>query len=168
MKQKLVCCFPFCLPLLPCFSFSAALYYDQIRLKITAMKCPESYILPTKRNETERRVYFNESSVAVVIHDASNVTELKIQPSEAVLRLNTHIDVEATATDSHGNQNSCKFQVALMRRLNEWAWLLYLFLQQNHVPTGPYLSMRIQSSDRVLRSRREMCAPWDVEKDIDL
>lgn len=79
------------------------------------MKCPESYVLPAQLNEIERRVYFNESTVDVVIHDVSNVSEVKIQPSEAAIRLNTHVDVEATATDSHGNQNSCKFQVALMR-----------------------------------------------------
>jgi hypothetical protein len=80
------------------------------------MKCPESYVLPAGVNEFERRVYFNESSVEVVIHDTSNVTELKIKPSEAVLRLNTYVEVEAIATDSHSNQNTCKFQVALMRK----------------------------------------------------
>jgi hypothetical protein len=80
------------------------------------MKCPDSYALPAKAGETERQVYFNESTVAIVIHDISNVTELKIRPSEANIRLNSHVEVEALATDSHGNQNSCKFQVALMRK----------------------------------------------------
>lgn len=79
-----------------------------------AMKCPESYVLPAKLNEEERHVVFNETTVAVVIHDSSNVTELKIQPAEATLKLNTHVEVEVLATDSHGNQNSCKFQVAFM------------------------------------------------------
>lgn len=86
------------------------------------MKCPDSYSLPAKAEETERLVYFNESTVSIVIHDISNVTELKIRPTEVTIRLNSHVDVEAIATDSHGNQNSCKFQVALLAEpCSEWA-----------------------------------------------
>ncbi|KAI6239571.1 Sushi, von Willebrand factor type A, EGF and pentraxin domain-containing protein 1 [Aphelenchoides fujianensis] len=65
-------------------------------------------------NETERRVVFNESSINLVVHDASNITELRIRPAEATIRLHSHVEVEVSATDVHSNQNSCKFQVALM------------------------------------------------------
>ncbi|KAI6214115.1 Sushi, von Willebrand factor type A, EGF and pentraxin domain-containing protein 1 [Aphelenchoides besseyi] len=87
-----------------------------------AMKCPDSYAIHAKPNETERHVNFNETSVNLVIHDASNVTEIRIRPSDATIRLHSHVDVEVTATDVHSNQNSCKFQVALTPEpCAEWA-----------------------------------------------
>lgn len=79
------------------------------------MKCPDSYSLHAHVNETERRVLFNESNINLVVHDASNITELRIRPAEATIRLHSHVEVEVSATDAHSNQNSCKFQVALMR-----------------------------------------------------
>ncbi len=42
------------------------------------MKCPDSYVVYTEDEVTEMRLAFNESSVAVIVHDLSNITEVNL------------------------------------------------------------------------------------------
>ncbi|CAD5221161.1 unnamed protein product [Bursaphelenchus okinawaensis] len=79
-----------------------------------AMKCPDSYSVFATANETTKHLVFNESTIHVVMHDLSNITEFTLSPPEADVHLFSAIDLEATATDSHNNRANCKFQVALM------------------------------------------------------
>uniref|UniRef100_A0A914C4L0 Fibropellin-1 n=1 Tax=Acrobeloides nanus TaxID=290746 RepID=A0A914C4L0_9BILA len=79
------------------------------------MKCPDSYALSAKPGQMEQLVYFNESTVPMVIQDMSNITEIVFDPTKAVVKLGSHVNVEVTATDAHANKNKCKFQVALMQ-----------------------------------------------------
>lgn len=81
------------------------------------MKCPESYSLWGEENEFERKIYFNTKTVGqnLVVQDMSNVSEIRFDPPQYVLKLGTHVTVEVTATDAHLNRNKCKFQVAFMR-----------------------------------------------------
>lgn len=67
-------------------------------------------------NETERLVTFNESTVALVIQDMSNITELTFEPNEFVLKVNSHVTVAVTVTDAQSNKNKCKFQIAFSRK----------------------------------------------------
>lgn len=77
------------------------------------MKCPDSYIIPAKEGQFETFIYFNESTVPLVIQDMSNITDVTFKPSETVLTLGSHVTVEVTATDSASNRNKCKFQISL-------------------------------------------------------
>lgn len=83
------------------------------------MKCPESYSMWADENEFERKVYFNTSTIGqhLIVHDMSNITEIRFDPPQYVLKLGTHVTVEVTATDAQLNSNTCKFQVALMRKI---------------------------------------------------
>lgn len=105
-------CYPSCYPLLLADT------------QPPAMKCPESYTLPAAANETTRLVHFNQSDVHVVVHDLSPVPDFRLSPEKAELRLFQAVDVEATATDSHGNRASCRFQVALMRECSSFQLIL--------------------------------------------
>ncbi|VDD92750.1 unnamed protein product, partial [Enterobius vermicularis] len=88
----------------------------QLRIPDTqppVMKCPDSYIIPAVEGQEEELVYFNDSSVQMVIQDISNISEVVFTPTEALLTLGSHVTVEVTATDSVLNRNKCKFQVSL-------------------------------------------------------
>lgn len=82
------------------------------------MKCPESYSMWADENELERKVYFNTKTIGqhLTVHDMSNITEIFFDPPEYVIKLGTHVTVEVIASDAHLNRNTCKFQVALMRK----------------------------------------------------
>lgn len=80
------------------------------------MKCPDSYTIPAGENETQRLVFFNESTVKLVVQDMSNITSIVFDPPQIALRLNSHVTVEVIASDAYSNRNKCKFQVALARK----------------------------------------------------
>ncbi|KAK0398751.1 hypothetical protein QR680_002734 [Steinernema hermaphroditum] len=88
----------------------------QLRIPDTqppVMKCPDSYSIYTRDNESEQTVYFNESSVQMVIKDMSNISEVVFEPSEAKLKIGDFVTVEVSASDEHSNRNKCKFQVSM-------------------------------------------------------
>uniref|UniRef100_A0A183D5P4 HYR domain-containing protein n=1 Tax=Gongylonema pulchrum TaxID=637853 RepID=A0A183D5P4_9BILA len=76
-------------------------------------ECVVQLRIPAKEGQLEKTVFFNESSVQMVIQDTSNITDVTFEPAEALLTLGSHITVEVTATDSASNRNKCKFQVSL-------------------------------------------------------
>ncbi|CAB3409318.1 unnamed protein product [Caenorhabditis bovis] len=74
------------------------------------MKCPDSYTIPVGNSSTH--VVFDVSTVDLVVHDTSNISEIVFTPSEADLKIGEYVEVSATAKDEYGNKNMCKFQVA--------------------------------------------------------
>lgn len=89
---------------------------DVLDTQPPVMKCPDSYSLPAKPGQTELLVYFNTTTVPMVIQDMSNITDIVFDPPKATIKLGSHVNVEAIATDAHANKNKCKFQVAFMRK----------------------------------------------------
>uniref|UniRef100_A0A7E4V9J7 Sushi, von Willebrand factor type A, EGF and pentraxin domain-containing protein 1 n=1 Tax=Panagrellus redivivus TaxID=6233 RepID=A0A7E4V9J7_PANRE len=86
------------------------------------LKCPDSYALSAEQGESERTVFFNETSVELAVQDMSNITEITFEPALSTIKLGGYVTVEATATDEHSNRNKCKFQVSLMPQpCSEWA-----------------------------------------------
>ena len=81
------------------------------------MKCPDSYVVELEDEATEMLVYFNETSVNLVVQDTSNITDLVFEPPQALMQVGTHVTVTVRAMDELGNRNKCKFQVALRRTL---------------------------------------------------
>lgn len=78
--------------------------------------CPNSFVIETDEELTETNVAFNTSTVDLRIQDVSNITDITFEPTGAVLKLGKHVTVTVTASDSLGNQNSCKFQVIFRRK----------------------------------------------------
>ncbi|CAL2041939.1 unnamed protein product [Caenorhabditis brenneri] len=74
------------------------------------MKCPDSYTIPV--GNSTKHVIFDMTTVDLVLHDTSNVSEVTFTPSEATLKIGEFVEVTAQAEDENGNRNSCKFQVA--------------------------------------------------------
>ncbi|KAL7070530.1 hypothetical protein ACQ4LE_010422, partial [Meloidogyne hapla] len=78
------------------------------------LKCPDSYAVWAQENQTELHMQFNESSVKLVVQDQSPITQISYEPSEARIKLDSHVTVEASVLDAHSNRNKCKFQIALL------------------------------------------------------
>ncbi|ULT97657.1 hypothetical protein L3Y34_005467 [Caenorhabditis briggsae] len=74
------------------------------------MKCPDSYTIPV--GNSTKHVIFDMTTVDLVLHDTSNVSEVTFSPTEATLKIGEFVEVTAQAEDENGNRNSCKFQVA--------------------------------------------------------
>uniref|UniRef100_A0A8R1HYY8 Sushi, von Willebrand factor type A, EGF and pentraxin domain-containing protein 1 n=1 Tax=Caenorhabditis japonica TaxID=281687 RepID=A0A8R1HYY8_CAEJA len=74
------------------------------------MKCPDSYTIPV--GNSTKHVVFDMSTVDLVLHDTSNVSDITFTPSEATLKIGDFVEVTVKAKDENGNRNSCKFQVA--------------------------------------------------------
>lgn len=81
------------------------------------MKCPDSYIVALESEANESQLYFNETSVNVIVQDTSEITEIVFEPPTALLKLNQHVTVTVRAMDKLGNQNKCKFQVCLVLKV---------------------------------------------------
>uniref|UniRef100_A0A0N4ZHL5 Fibropellin-1 n=1 Tax=Parastrongyloides trichosuri TaxID=131310 RepID=A0A0N4ZHL5_PARTI len=78
------------------------------------VKCPESYSLSAYSDENSRMLYFNESSVRMIIQDVSDIKNIKFEPPQYDLELGKHIQVKVTVEDIYNNANDCQFQVALL------------------------------------------------------
>ncbi|CAD6196234.1 unnamed protein product [Caenorhabditis auriculariae] len=74
------------------------------------MKCPESSSIPAKESSTH--LVFDQSTVALVVQDASKITNVTFSPREAILRVGEFVEVEVSAEDEHANRNTCRFQIA--------------------------------------------------------
>uniref|UniRef100_A0AAF5DN89 Sushi, von Willebrand factor type A, EGF and pentraxin domain-containing protein 1 n=1 Tax=Strongyloides stercoralis TaxID=6248 RepID=A0AAF5DN89_STRER len=78
------------------------------------VKCPESYLLSAHHDEISRMLYFNESSVRLIIQDISEIKSVTFNPTHYELQLMKHVQVKVTVEDIYNNINDCQFQIALL------------------------------------------------------
>uniref|UniRef100_A0AC35U7X4 Sushi, von Willebrand factor type A, EGF and pentraxin domain-containing protein 1 n=1 Tax=Rhabditophanes sp. KR3021 TaxID=114890 RepID=A0AC35U7X4_9BILA len=78
------------------------------------LKCPESYFIPAEENEPSRGVYFNETTVRLIVQDVSDIKSIVFDPPYANVLYGKHVHVKVKVLDIFNNQNDCQFQVALL------------------------------------------------------
>uniref|UniRef100_A0A0N5BUC2 Cubilin n=1 Tax=Strongyloides papillosus TaxID=174720 RepID=A0A0N5BUC2_STREA len=78
------------------------------------VKCPESFSLSVNNNELSRILYFNESSVRMIIQDISEIKSITFDPPKYELQVMKHVQVKVTVEDVYDNVNDCQFQIALL------------------------------------------------------
>lgn len=73
--------------------------------------CPKSYVIELQRPQESYEVNLNESLGHVRATDESGVGLIRVQPERAVIPVNGYRNVTVMASDRHGNQALCHFQV---------------------------------------------------------
>lgn len=77
------------------------------------LSCPQSYVVELVEEQESYAVNFNDTRRLINATDASGPVTVVINPETAIIPMWGFQNVTVTATDTHGNEAMCHFQVAV-------------------------------------------------------
>ncbi|ODN06404.1 Fibropellin-1 [Orchesella cincta] len=77
------------------------------------LSCPQSYVVELLDKQASYQVYFNETRRRINATDASGPVTVNFIPESSIIPVGGFENVTVVASDKHGNQATCHFQVSV-------------------------------------------------------
>jgi len=77
------------------------------------LTCPQSYVVELVDKQASYQVYFNETRRRINATDAAGPVKVAFIPESAIIPVGGFENVTVVASDKHGNQAQCNFQVSV-------------------------------------------------------
>lgn len=78
------------------------------------LSCPHSYVVELVDRQPSYQVYFNETRRRINTSDESGPVRIEYIPESSIIPIGGFENVTVIASDKHGNQASCNFQVSVV------------------------------------------------------